>query len=36
MGWRKVLIGAILTAFGSYVVFEVWLEAQLPTGIFGF
>ncbi len=36
MGWRRVLIGAILTAFGSYVVFEVWLEAQLPTGIFGF
>jgi hypothetical protein len=36
MAWRKVLIGAILTAFGSYVVFEVWLEAQLPTGIFGF
>jgi len=36
MAWRKVLIGAILTAFGSYLVFEVWLEAQLPTGIFGF
>jgi hypothetical protein len=36
MAWRKVLIGAILTAFGSYIVFEVWLEAQLPTGIFGF
>jgi len=25
MAWRKVLIGAILTAFGSYIVFEVWL-----------
>jgi len=36
MAWRKVLIGAILTAFGSYIVFEVWLEAQLPTGIFEF
>ena len=36
MTWKKVLIGAFLTAFGSYVVFEVWLEAQLPAGIFGF
>ena len=36
MAWKRVLIGAILTALGSYVVFEVWLEAQLPAGIFGF
>jgi putative tricarboxylic transport membrane protein len=36
MGWIKVLGGAFLTAFGSYAVFELWLQAQLPRGIFGF
>ena len=36
MGWKKVLAGALLTAFGSYAVFDLWLEAQLPGGIFGF
>ncbi len=36
MAWKKVFLGAVLTAFGSYLVFEVWLEAQLPQGIFGF
>ena len=36
MSWKRVLAGAFLTAFGSYVVFDLWLEAQLPTGIFGF
>lgn len=36
MSWKKVLAGAFLTAFGSYVIFDLWLEAQLPGGIFGF
>lgn len=36
MGWIKVLSGAFLTAFGSYAVFELWLQAQLPRGLFGF
>ncbi len=36
MGWIKVLSGAFLTAFGSYAVFELWLQAQLPRGVFGF
>ncbi len=36
MGWKMVLGGAFLTAFGSYAVFELWLQAQLPRGIFGF
>ena len=36
MGWKKVLAGAFLTALGAYVVFDLWLEAQLPAGIFGF
>ncbi len=36
MSWKKILGGAFLTAFGSYAVFELWLQAQLPRGIFGF
>ncbi len=36
MGWKKVLAGACLTAAGSYVVFNLWLEAQLPAGLLGF
>ncbi|HSR12417.1 MAG TPA: tripartite tricarboxylate transporter TctB family protein [Thermodesulfobacteriota bacterium] len=36
MPWTRVFLGAALTAFGSYLFFEVWLEAQLPHGVFGF
>lgn len=36
LDWEKVLIGAFLTSLGSYLVFNLWLEAQLPKGIFGF
>lgn len=36
LSWKKVLFGAILASLGSYVVFQLWLEAQLPVGIFGF
>jgi putative tricarboxylic transport membrane protein len=36
MGWKKVFAGAFLTALGAYVVFDLWLEAQLPAGMFGF
>jgi hypothetical protein len=36
LDWKKVLIGAFLTSLGSYLVFDLWLEAQLPKGIFGF
>jgi hypothetical protein len=36
LGWRKVLFGAIVTALGSYAIFQLWLQAQLPEGIFGF
>ncbi len=36
LSWKKVLAGSISTAVGSYVVFQLWLEAQLPTGFLGF
>ncbi len=36
LSWRKVLFGAVVTARGSYAIFQLWLQAQLPEGIFGF
>jgi putative tricarboxylic transport membrane protein len=33
--WMKIG-GALMTAVVSYLVFGVWLEVQLPKGIFGF
>lgn len=36
MNWKKVLAGAAGAALGSYLIFQVWLEAQLPTGFLGF
>lgn len=36
LGWRKVFAGALGTAFGAYLIFDIWLQAQLPRGIFGF
>jgi putative tricarboxylic transport membrane protein len=33
--WIKVG-GALMTAVASYLIFGVWLEVQLPKGIFGF
>jgi len=36
LSWRKVLFGAIFTALGSYAIFQLWLQAQLPEGILGF
>ena len=34
--WLKSILGAGLTSFLSYLLFDVWLKAQLPKGIFGF
>ncbi len=34
--WMVVIAGAVLAALGSYGVFEVWLQAQLPRGFLGF
>jgi hypothetical protein len=36
INWKKVLAGAAGAAVGSYLIFQVWLEAQLPTGFLGF
>ncbi len=33
--WIVVFMGSILTALGAYVIFEVWLQAQLPKGPWG-
>ena len=34
--WTRVLAGATGATLGSYVIFELWLEAQLPAGFLGF
>jgi hypothetical protein len=36
LSWNKVLAGASGATFGSYAVFHLWLEAQLPAGFLGF
>ncbi len=36
LSWAKVLAGAVCASGGAYILFELWLEAQLPTGILGF
>jgi len=33
--WPVVIAYALLTAFASYMIFEVWLKAQLPKGFLG-
>lgn len=32
--WSLVLTIAIASALGTYLIFEVWLQTQLPRGIF--
>ncbi len=34
--WSVVITGSILAALGAYVIFEIWLQAQLPKGLLGF
>lgn len=36
LSWNKVLAGATGATAGSYAVFHLWLEAQLPAGLLGF
>ena len=36
LSWKKVLTGALGAAIGSYAIFQLWLEAQLPKGFLGF
>lgn len=33
--WFVVIAGSVLTAFASYLIFDVWLKAQLPKGPLG-
>lgn len=34
--WRVTLVATLATAFGFYLVFQIWLQAQLPHGFLGF
>jgi len=34
--WPVVIAGGILAALGTYAIFELWLQAQLPSGPLGF
>ncbi len=36
LSWKRVFTGALGTTFGAYFIFDYWLQAQLPRGIFGF
>ena len=36
LSWNKVLAGASGATLGSYAIFHLWLEAQLPAGFLGF
>ena len=35
MKWFSSLFGALASALVAYLVFEIWLQAQLPKGILG-
>jgi putative tricarboxylic transport membrane protein len=35
-GWKATLFSALLTTLGFYLVFQTWLEAQLPRGWLSF
>jgi putative tricarboxylic transport membrane protein len=34
--WKETLLAALATTLGFYLVFQTWLEAQLPRGLLGF
>jgi len=34
--WKETVVAAIATTLGFYLVFQIWLEAQLPRGWIGF
>ena len=36
MNWKKVMAGAVLASGAAYLIFQVWLKAQLPAGFLGF
>ncbi len=34
--FKTVLLMSLFVTAGSYLIFEIWLQAQLPKGLFGF
>jgi putative tricarboxylic transport membrane protein len=36
ISWKVTLLATFLTTLGFYLVFQIWLEAQLPRGWLGF
>ena len=34
--WLRSIVGAVLTSILSYLLFDTWLQANLPKGILGF
>lgn len=34
--WKETVVAALGTALGFYLIFQIWLEAQLPRGWLGF
>ena len=34
--WSVVVFGSLAAAIGSYLIFECWLQSQLPKGLFEF
>ncbi|MEO0247996.1 MAG: tripartite tricarboxylate transporter TctB family protein [candidate division WOR-3 bacterium] len=35
-GWGRVFCAALLSTLASYLIFDIWLKAQLPRGFIGF
>jgi hypothetical protein len=33
--WKTVLIGAFFSAIGAYLIFQTWLQVELPKGFLG-
>jgi putative tricarboxylic transport membrane protein len=33
--WKTVIVWTLIGAFGSYLIFEVWMKLRLPKGFFG-
>lgn len=34
--WKLTLLAALISTFGFYILFQIWLEAQLPRGLLVF
>jgi putative tricarboxylic transport membrane protein len=33
--WVVVILGSVITSFITYFLFKVWLQVQLPAGVWG-